>query len=1545
MAFPTVQDADSKTGTQVSDATSWTGPTYPTNIAAGDLVVGFIGCDGNPTVTWPSPWIKIGDYVSGTACRLSIAYFWSAAGAETGTFTVTLSAAEQGAWRTIRVTGAHPTSAPEVGTAATGTSANPDPPNLDPAGWATEDTLWIACYGQDDGRRSQSAVPANYTNGFYDTSGGPTGAALGTARRTNTIGAENPGTFTISAAQAWVAQTLAIRPAPPTFTATLATGNATAAGTAVTATTPQAGTATLSTGTATAAGTALTASDAAGGGGGNPPSVSASTNGSDASATNSFTVTLPTAATGDYRVVGVGSSGGTIDTPAGWTLVKDATGLGVTNPVVFVFQRKKQAGDTDSVSITKGAGTQNVGWVALTVIDADSTTFTGSTPAAFGDALATATSLTMNITPANAGALVVGFVSVNSGSTAITPPTGWTEQNESVAGRIIEAASLANQPASNVSGQWTWGAGRATTGVIFTVKPGALGPVNGTATLSIGTATAAGTALTASSVNPNTALIASGSAAGSGSAVTAQAGLEEWRFFTDAADASMTPLAAGATAPTLTGAQTMNGIIRLRVQLTASVSALQVQYSVDGTNWADIPNADNSGVSNAQNKWFTWANGAGTAGGTITSQKLGGTAASGIYVESRGVALTVSGGAKTEFDLALKVRWPPPDTTIQLRLLNNATPITLGTSISLTTCTAAQRSYTIAKATPAIGGGQNREANHGPWRRVFWDGTYWWVQTLQPQTADHDAVIYRWDGAAWTSYTRTIGATSIATTSEADVKHNADVRVISGTPVMYIAAWPSGAACTVARYNLSTGAPVQTGATQVQATRPGTHNHIAIDHGGFIWVAGLNGTSGLWAKRSTNPDTNAFGTQMTVGDSVTAGDIVKILPIASDRVLVLYAHGTAIRSVELTGTGFETPQNASATADINPGDWDAALWNGAVYLVHSDVNGTGGTWRTRVYNTTTKTWAAGTDPGAAQPTQNSNADGLLVVPNGAGELWVIGTTIGTEGGQDRTITAVKYNGATWGSQTLVTPAGGRGNGDDISGPIEAANGQLPVFYLFNDCDTTGMPYTYEWHVMSVSAAVSATATLTGGSATASGSALTATAGVSALATIAASTATAAGSTVTSAGAGVGTATIASGTASATGTAATSTSGALATLSGGTSAAAGTVLTARTSYTATIAAGTAAGAGLAVTARVSYTATISSASSTATGSTITSTGTISAVATLAGGTGTAAGTGVTASAAASVGLATGAAAAAGTAVSALAGGAASAILSASTATATGLVVTARAQASATLATGTGSATGSTIAATAGLGATAAITAGSATAAGTSATIRAATLATINTGASVGSGAVLAALAGGSASAILSGASAAGSGTAVLARTAALATTTGGSATAAGSAVSASAAAAGAAAITSAQATALGVAVAASAGTLAALSSTPAAGTGTSLTTGGTQSALASIAIGSAAATGTLATAKASVAIILAAGTATAAGGSAISKAQAKAILTGGTASALGGVIVGLDARIVPIRYAAVVTGRRLGGSVVGSRYAGTVTGRRLSGWVD
>jgi len=217
-AFPSIADADTKSGTVVANSTSWT-ITYPTNVAAGDLLLLFIGSDGDPG-------FSASGFTIIAASELSASSVWLlgkvAAGSETGTFTATAGAGEQGGWRIFRIPasswfgGSLPSGVgiDSDGVATRGSSGIsnvPDPSANDPSTWGTEDTLWIAAIGVDTSR-TISVFPLADRN-TADVSGGSTGATLGLCTTTSAVASLDPGTFTISASDDWAALTVGIRPA------------------------------------------------------------------------------------------------------------------------------------------------------------------------------------------------------------------------------------------------------------------------------------------------------------------------------------------------------------------------------------------------------------------------------------------------------------------------------------------------------------------------------------------------------------------------------------------------------------------------------------------------------------------------------------------------------------------------------------------------------------------------------------------------------------------------------------------------------------------------------------------------------------------------------------------------------------------------------------------------------------------------------------------------------------------------------------------------------------------------------------------------------------------------------------------------------------------------------------------------------------------------------------------------------------------------------------------------------------------------------------
>ncbi len=222
MSFPQISDADTKFGTVTTNSTSWT-ITYPTNIAAGDLLLLFLAADGNPIFSATGFTSMMSVQTSSAVGLYLLAKV--AVGTETGTFTAALTATEQGGWRMFRIPAAGwfggslisgigngPADSDGLSLIGTGaTSGNPDPASLDPANWATEDTLWIIACGVDTSR-TISAYPFAGRN-TAEVSGGSTGATLGICTTTSATPSLDPGTFTISASDDWEALTVAVRPA------------------------------------------------------------------------------------------------------------------------------------------------------------------------------------------------------------------------------------------------------------------------------------------------------------------------------------------------------------------------------------------------------------------------------------------------------------------------------------------------------------------------------------------------------------------------------------------------------------------------------------------------------------------------------------------------------------------------------------------------------------------------------------------------------------------------------------------------------------------------------------------------------------------------------------------------------------------------------------------------------------------------------------------------------------------------------------------------------------------------------------------------------------------------------------------------------------------------------------------------------------------------------------------------------------------------------------------------------------------------------------
>ena len=194
--------------------------TMPATVNAGNLLIVLFTNDGDATVTTPTGWSLLASNNTGSHVRLSV-YYKIAVGTEGGTtVNFVTSASEQAAAQVYRITDWHGTTPPEISTAATNTTAAPNPASLDPVGWGVTDTLWLAVAGQDRGDQSGTTTyPASYDYGISTLSANNTASCRTlSARRALAAASEDPGAFTIPASEQWVAFTIAVRPAQRNLT-------------------------------------------------------------------------------------------------------------------------------------------------------------------------------------------------------------------------------------------------------------------------------------------------------------------------------------------------------------------------------------------------------------------------------------------------------------------------------------------------------------------------------------------------------------------------------------------------------------------------------------------------------------------------------------------------------------------------------------------------------------------------------------------------------------------------------------------------------------------------------------------------------------------------------------------------------------------------------------------------------------------------------------------------------------------------------------------------------------------------------------------------------------------------------------------------------------------------------------------------------------------------------------------------------------------------------------------------------------------------------
>jgi hypothetical protein len=231
MAFPTIPTTGANTLIPSVQGTATTTHTFGSlttlDNAAGDLLIAVIvlyqaSATGNVFSAWGGGFSEFGDSSSAVNPSMAMGCAYKISdGTETGTFTVTSSISGRSAMFLMSVKNWHGTTIPVSAFSAETATTAQDPPNLDPAGWGAEDTLWIAVAagGQTSLTGSWGGItsaPASYTD-YAESSiagGDVIGACqIAVAFRGLNASAENPGSFTTDTSpEIERAATIAVRP-------------------------------------------------------------------------------------------------------------------------------------------------------------------------------------------------------------------------------------------------------------------------------------------------------------------------------------------------------------------------------------------------------------------------------------------------------------------------------------------------------------------------------------------------------------------------------------------------------------------------------------------------------------------------------------------------------------------------------------------------------------------------------------------------------------------------------------------------------------------------------------------------------------------------------------------------------------------------------------------------------------------------------------------------------------------------------------------------------------------------------------------------------------------------------------------------------------------------------------------------------------------------------------------------------------------------------------------------------------------------------------
>jgi hypothetical protein len=209
--FPSVRSTS--TGNTAANGTSHS-ITLPASIVAGDLILLFCGHDGSGgTITPPTDFVALQANTNNGTLMGHVIFRKVATGSEGGTVVSWTSSNSEQTTEVCFVIQDWSGVVGDilVGTPSTGASAAPNPPLLT-AGSAA-DYLWIASFSHDNGARTISGAPTDYTGAVKSNSTGTGGCGTAAAyRQLNATSSDPDSAWVISVSDDWVANTIAIPP-------------------------------------------------------------------------------------------------------------------------------------------------------------------------------------------------------------------------------------------------------------------------------------------------------------------------------------------------------------------------------------------------------------------------------------------------------------------------------------------------------------------------------------------------------------------------------------------------------------------------------------------------------------------------------------------------------------------------------------------------------------------------------------------------------------------------------------------------------------------------------------------------------------------------------------------------------------------------------------------------------------------------------------------------------------------------------------------------------------------------------------------------------------------------------------------------------------------------------------------------------------------------------------------------------------------------------------------------------------------------------------